>query len=318
DERSRSDIINSSGSGFVYDIEGHIVTNAHVVLGAREILVTFSQNIVTSAEIVGYDVYSDLAVIKVDVDPNLLIPVTFANSNDVKVGQYIVAIGNPFGLQSSMTTGIVSAIGRILPSQQLINPLTSQVYSNPAIIQIDAAVNPGNSGGPILNLDGQVIGIATAIRSETGLFQGIAYAVPANTIQRIIPQLIETGRAEYSWLGVSTVNNDEPGFSMAALAIELDLPVNYGVLVTQVLRNSPAEAAGLRGGTENVDIRGSTVSVGGDIIIGINGQEIMNLDELLQYLVENTSPGDTVTLTVIRDEQVLEIPVVLGTRPSVD
>lgn len=316
DERSSSDVIDSSGSGFVYDIDGHIVTNAHVVLGAREILVTFPQGIVAEADLVGYDVYSDLAVIAVDIDASFLYPVALGDSNTVRVGQYTVAIGNPFGLQSSMTTGIVSAIGRILPSQQLINPLTSEVYNNPAIIQIDAAVNPGNSGGPVLNLDGQVIGIATAIRSETGLFQGIAYAVPVNTIKRVVPQLIETGRAEYSWLGVQTVNNDEPGLSMAALANSLDLPVNYGVLVTDVLRNSPAEDAGLLGGTEEVIVRNVDVRIGGDIIVAINGQDVYNLDELLQYLVENTSPGDTVTLTVVRGTQVLDVPVVLGTRPA--
>lgn len=318
DERSVSDVIDSSGSGFVFDTDGHIVTNAHVVLGAREILVTFPQGLVVEAELVGYDIFSDLAVIRVDVEPSQLQPVVMGDSSTVRVGQYTVAIGNPFGLQSSMTTGIVSAIGRTLPSQALINPLTQEVYSNPAIIQIDAAVNPGNSGGPVLNLAGEVIGVATAIRSETGVFQGVAYAVPANTVKRIIPQLIATGSAEYSWLGVQTVDASEPGLSMPALSTTLNLPVNYGVLIEAVQPNSPAEAAGLLGGTQPVDVRGFRVDIGGDIIIAINGQDVEDLDELLQYLVENTSPGDTITLTVVRDTQILDVPVVLGTRPTND
>lgn len=314
DLRSRSDAIASSGSGFVFDSTGHIITNAHVVLDAREIFVTFSDGYVASAEIVGIDDFSDLAVIKVDVDPSRLFPVTLGNSDEVVVGQSTVAIGNPFGLRSSMTTGIVSATGRTLDSNNLINPGTLDIYSNPAIIQIDAAVNPGNSGGPILNLDGEVIGIATAIRSETGTFQGIAYAVPVNTIRRVIPQLIENGRVAYPWLGITTVPS-EPGLSVAALAEDWDLPVTQGVLIQDVRSNSPAAQAGLQGGTRQETIRGTNVTLGGDIIVAVDGIFVADLDQILEYLIQNTAPGDSVILTVVRGDETLDFTVILGERP---
>ena len=317
DELSNSDSIDSSGSGFVFDADGHIVTNAHVVIGAREISVTFFNGEVADAEIIGFDNYSDLAVIRVsNVPANTLYPVTLGNSNDLQVGQFIVAIGNPFGLESSMTTGIVSATGRTLRSQQLINPLTDQVYSNPAIIQIDAAVNPGNSGGPILDLNGDVIGVATAIRSDSGLFQGVAYAVPVNTLGRVVPQLIENGIAVYPWLGVSAAPTDEPGLSMPVLAREFDLAVDRGVMISAVLEDSPAFRAGLQGGSETALFRGIPIALGGDIIVAIDGTFVNDLDELLSYLVENTSPNQEVMLTIVRGEQTLEVPVILGERPT--
>lgn len=317
DEFSNNDSIDSSGSGFVFDADGNIVTNAHVVIGAREILVTFFNGVVAEAEVVGYDDYSDLAVIRVeDVPEGTLFPVQLGDSNNLRVGQFIVAIGNPFGLDSSMTTGIISATGRTLRSQQLINPLTDQVYSNPAIIQIDAAVNPGNSGGPILDLNGNVVGVATAIRSETGIFQGVAYAVPVNTLQRVIPQLIEKGVAVYPWLGVSAAPTDEPGLSMPVLAQAFNLPVDRGVMIASVLPNSPAFNAGLQGGNSTQLFRGIPISIGGDIIVAIDNTFINDLDELLSYLVENTSPNQEVILTVVRGDQTLEVPLTLGERPS--
>lgn len=316
DERSVTDAISSSGSGFVYDLQGNIITNAHVVLGAREILVTFPNGTVSNAEIVGTDEFSDLAVIRVNVDAAVLLPVTFGDSANIRVGEYIVAIGSPFGLENSMTTGIISATGRSLRSQQLINPLTDQVYNNPSIIQIDAAVNPGNSGGPILNLQGEVIGIATAIRSDTGIFQGVAYAVPGNTVLRVIPQLIENGTAVYPWLGVQAAPTDEAGVSMPVLAAEFGLAVNRGVLITNVIDDSPAFNAGLQGGNEAVVFRDERFNLGGDIIVAIDGQNINDLDDLLTYLVERTSPGQDVVLTVVRGEQTLAVPVTLGLRPE--
>ncbi|NDJ85888.1 MAG: PDZ domain-containing protein [Chloroflexi bacterium] len=316
DRGSRSDFIDSSGSGFVLDREGHIATNAHVVIDAREILVTFSDGFVASAEIIGVDEYSDLAVIKVDVDPERLIPVIIGDSSEVRIGQSIVAIGNPFGLRSSMTTGIISATGRTLESQALINPSTQDVYNNPAIIQIDADVNPGNSGGPILDLEGRVIGIATAIRSDSGIFEGVAYAVPSNTLSRIAPQLIERGFAEYPWLGIRTIDHSQPGLSMGALSVELGLPAQNGVLIQDVLDDSPAEEAGLRGGDTNVTVRGIPIRVGGDIIVAINGLFIADLDELLEYLVQNHAPGDVVTLTIVRGDETLDLDVELGIRPN--
>lgn len=303
----------SSGSGFVIDLDGHIVTNAHVVQDAVEILVTFHDGYVTTAEVIGRDEYSDLAVIRVNVDEQRLLPVELGDSQQLLVGQRVVAIGNPFGLQSSMTTGIISALGRALPSAQLLNQ-SNQRFNNPSIIQVDAAVNPGNSGGPLLTYEGKVIGINTAIRTESGTFQGVAFAVPVNTMARIVPQLIDSGLAQYSWLGVSTFP-DERGFTVAALAEELSLPVDYGVMVEDVTQGSPADDAGIRGGTRVEVVRGVRLTVGGDIIVAINDVFIADLDQLLAYLVENTSPGDRITLTVIRDSEPFDVEVLLGERP---
>ena len=308
-----SDIIDSSGSGFVLDTEGHIVTNAHVVRDAEEILVTFYDGAVAEAELVGYDDYSDLAVISVPPEKATLLPVTLGDSNDLHVGQRVIAIGNPFGLQGSMTEGIISALGRSLPSAQMLDA-RYQRYSNPSIIQVDASVNPGNSGGPLLDTYGRVIGINTAIRSDTGVFQGIAFAVPVNTMKRIVPQLIEKGEAEYPWLGISSLSA-EGGYSVAALADELGLPVRYGVLVNGVAEDSPAAHAGLRAGTDFVEIRGMQIARDADIIVAINGETVRDIDDLVAYLVENTSPGDTVVLTIVRGGQTLDVDVTLGVRP---
>lgn len=314
---SFTDSFSGSGSGFIYDNEGHIVTNAHVIQGAREIVVTFSSGYVTTANIVGTDAFSDLAVIKVDVEPEVLVPVTIGNSRDVKVGQHVVVIGNPFGLTSSMTVGNVSATGRALPSEQLLREdgSTADIFNNPAIIQVDAIINPGNSGGPVLNIDGEVIGVAEAIRTETGFFQGVAFAIPANTVKRIVPQLIDTGFVAYPYLGISSPATDD-GITVAALAEPYNLPVTAGVLVAEVLSDSPAEDAGLRGGDTEEVIRGRRVILGGDIIVAINGEFVNDLDELLAYLIENVAPNETVQLTVVRDNQTLEIPVTVGERPS--
>lgn len=315
-DTSISGRISSSGSGFVYDDQGHIVTNAHVILDAQEIVVTFSDGFVTNAELVGVDTFSDLGVIRVDVNPDRLVPVTLGDSNQVRVGQSVVAIGNPFGLKSSMTIGTVSATGRALPSEQLLNIDRGDpgIFNNPSIIQVDASINPGNSGGPVLNLDGEVIGVAAAIRTETGIFQGVAFAVPVNTLRRVVPQLIETGTVAYSYLGISSPRSDL-GLSVAALAEAFNLPVNRGILVATVEADTPAEEAGLQGGSEMATFRGENFQLGGDIIIAVNGENVSDLDELLAYLVENTSPGDTITLTVVRGSETLEIPVTLGERP---
>jgi 2-alkenal reductase len=303
----------SSGSGFVYDTNGYIVTNAHVVEDALEIQVTFHDGYVTTAEIAGIDDYSDLAVIRVDTDAERLHPVILGDSSQLLVGQRVVAIGNPFGLQSSMTRGIVSALGRALPSARLISQ-ANQYFNNPSIIQVDAIINPGNSGGPLLNYTGEVVGINAAIRTETGTFQGVAFAVPVNTLKRVIPQLIAKGVAEYSWLGVSTFP-DEPGLNVATLAEILDLPVDYGIMIEEITSGSPAELAGLRGGDQQENIQGVDIRTGGDIIIAVNNVLVRDLDQLLGYLVENTSPGDVVTLTVLREGETLTVDVKLGVRP---
>lgn len=312
---SETDIIDSSGSGFVFDEEGHIVTNAHVVRDAEEVMVTFSTGYVVPAEVVGIDDYSDLAVIKVDPAEVPLVPLPVGDSNLLQVGQRVVAIGNPFGLDGSMTTGIISALGRSLPSAQLLDS-RYQGYNNPSIIQIDAAVNPGNSGGPLLNSLGEVVGINTAIRTENGGFQGIAFAVPSNTLLRIVPQLIEDGTAEYSWLGISSPATIRGGsFNLGLIADELNLPVRQGVLVSEVFADSPAARAGLQSGTEREFVRGVEVPVGADIIVAIDGHTVHDIDDLVAYLVENTSPDDVVTLTIVRGNQTLDLDVTLGVRP---
>ncbi len=309
-------IIDSSGSGFVVDMDGHIATNAHVVRDAQEILVTFFDGTVLEATVVGIDDYSDLAVIKVDPaqDGVQLVPVVLGDSNALHVGQRVIAIGNPFGLDGSMTVGIVSALGRSLPSAQLLDPITYDQYNNPSIIQVDAAVNPGNSGGPLLDSYGQVIGINTAIRTETGTFEGIAFAVPVNTMKRVVPQLIAGQKVQYSYLGITSTAG-EPGLSMATIASELELPVRNGVLVETVADGSPAQVAGIQGGDQVATVRGFEVSVNGDIIVAINGSMVRDIDDLVAYLVENTSPGDKVVLTLIRNGQTLDVDVTLGVRP---
>ena len=312
-----TDDLDASGSGFVIDTDGHIVTNSHVIQDARSILVTFYDGYTATGKQVGIDQYSDLAVIQVDVAKTHLMPVVFGDSSNLQVGQRVVAIGNPFGLLSSMTTGIVSATGRTLRSAYLLNPRTNQNtdYSNPSIIQTDAQINPGNSGGPLLDINGKVIGVNTAIRSETGTFQGVGFAVPINTVKRIVPQLIKSGKAEYSWLGVDSLSG-RGGLSVAALAEPLKLPVNHGVLIRTVLPNSPAADAGLRGGTTSTTIRGVEVMLGGDIIVAINNQPLRDMDALIAYLVENTAPGDVITLTIIRDNQTFDAKVTLKARPE--
>lgn len=303
----------SSGSGFIYDTNGYIITNSHVVRDADGLRVTFRDGYVTSAQVVGIDDFSDLAVIKVEVDPARLLPVTFGNADDLFVGQRVIAIGNPFGLESSMTTGTISALGRTLPSAQMLDP-TQQPFNNPSIIQVDAQINPGNSGGPLLNSFGHVIGVNTAIRSETGTFQGVGFAVPASTVLRVVPELIEQGRMAYSWLGISSLS-PEGGFSLAGLAEPLNLPVTAGVLIQEVTPDSPADRAGLRGGTRTATIRGRDIYVDGDIIVAINDVFVETMDDLVNYLVVNTRPGDEVTLTVLRGGETLEFSVVLGERP---
>ena len=312
---SDSGIVDSSGSGFVYDAAGHIVTNSHVVRDAQEILVTFSDGYVANANVVGVDDYSDLAVIEIEPGNAALWPVTLGDSNTLKVGQRVIAIGNPFGLEGSMTAGIVSALGRSLPSAQLLDA-SYERYDNPSIIQVDAAVNPGNSGGPLLNSSGEVIGINTAISTETGSFEGVAFAVPVNTLRRIVPQIIEGGQVRYSWLGIVTSTSNLPGISMAVLADELNLPVTYGVMIDSVQSASPAESAGLQGATDTRTVRGVQVTIGGDIVVAINGTIVRDIDDLVAYLVENTSPGDTVVLTIVRGDQTLDVNVTLGERPA--
>ncbi len=299
-----------SGSGFVLDRQGHIVTNNHVVEDADSIYVTFSDGSVAEAKLVGRDAASDLAVIRVEVDSTLLWPVELGDSDQVKVGQRVVAIGNPFGLAGTMTVGIVSAVGRTLPAETLSS---GGSYRNPDIIQTDAPINPGNSGGPLLDSHGRVVGVNSAIRTagENRANSGVGFAVPVNTVKRIVPQLIETGRARYPYLGITADNR----FSMPELAEALNLPTPRGVLVSTVTDGGPAERAGLRGGNREETLRGFSVAAGGDIIVAIDDTPIGSFDEMISYLIAKTEVGQVVKVTILRGDERLDVSVTLGERP---
>lgn len=299
--------ITSSGSGFVWDADGHIVTNFHVVEDANELQVTFSDGTVALAEVVGQDEDSDLAVIKIDPTGYNLVPVRLGKMDDVFVGMRVAAIGNPFGLRGTLTSGIVSALGRSIPAP------TSNNFSIPDSIQTDAAINPGNSGGPLLNEHGEVIGVNAQIRSEVRANSGVGFAVPVSIVQRVVPSLIEKGKYDHSYLGVSGVT-----FSpICGPELNLD-PSLRGVIVEEALSDGPAEQAGLRGASRQIETRYPTICPnvsGGDLVTAINGQAITTFDDMLIYLARYTSPGDTVTLTVLRNGDQQDIPLTLGRRP---
>lgn len=297
-----------SGSGFLIDAEGHIVTNNHVVEGADTIWVTFSDGSLREAEVLGTDPFSDLAVLRVKDLPPSAVPLELGDSDTLQVGQRVIAIGNPFGLQGTMTVGVVSALGRVLPT---VTTATGGSFSNPEIIQTDAAINPGNSGGPLLDSEGRVVGVNTAIRTTTGGNMGVGFAVPVNTVKRIVPRLISEGKYRYPYLGIVSDNR----FTVAQLASVLDLPVNYGVLISSVEPGGPADRAGLRGSTRDVRALGTTIRVGGDIIIAIDGHRVEDFNDLIAYLVRETEVGQEVTVTILRDGQQMDIPVRLGERP---
>ncbi len=292
------------GSGFVWDRQGHIVTNNHVVEGSDRVEVIFWDGTITEAEVVGTDPDSDLAVIKVDLPADKLRPLPKGDSAQLKVGQMAVAIGNPFGQEFTMTAGIISALGRTIHSG-------TSYFSIPEVIQTDAPINPGNSGGPLLDRQGRVIGINTMIISQSGASAGIGFAVPINIAKKVVPALITEGRYEYAWLGIS-------GATMTPeLARLMDLPEDTrGALVVKVVNDSPADKAGLRGSEKMVKIEGEEYFIGGDVITSINSQPVQDMEDLITYLVKETRPGDTVELGLIREGGHREtVKVVLGTRP---
>jgi S1-C subfamily serine protease len=292
------------GSGFVYDTEGHIITNYHVVNGASRIDVTFFDGRLARAEVVGMDADSDLAVIQVqDIDPATLKPLALGDSSALRVGEGVIAIGNPFGQSWTMTEGIVSALGRSNPSET--------GFSIPQMIQTDAAINPGNSGGPLLNLQGQVIGITTMIFTETQGSSGVGFAVPSATIGRVVPELITNGDYDYTWIGISGGNLNLDVIEL----MNLDSSVR-GVLVDRISQNSPAEVAGLRGNNDTDELNGVNYDIGGDIVTAINGQSVTSMDDLVTFLAEQTRPGDTIEVTVIRDGSPVIILVRLEARPT--
>jgi S1-C subfamily serine protease len=289
------------GSGFVYDTKGHIVTNHHVIEGADTIQVTFLDGNITSANVVGMDIYSDLAVIKIDPEVTTLHPVVLGSSSELTVGEPVAAMGNPFGLSDTLTVGIVSSLERTLDA------IGGYVIID--IIQIDAAVNPGNSGGPLVNLKGQVVGLNTAIQSETGTFTGIGFAIPSDTVKREIDDLIETGGYTHPWLGITASGVNIP------IADAIGLVKPHGILVMDVTSGSPADLSGLRGGDEVVVVEGREVTLGGDVITDVDGIPVITMDDLVVYMERNTSPRDSVVLGIIRDGQYLGLTVILGERP---
>jgi S1-C subfamily serine protease len=292
------------GSGFVYDQQGHIVTNYHVVEGAEELDVTLADGTMVPARVVGADPYNDLAVIKVDVPPEKLHPVELGSSADLRVGQRTIAIGNPFGLDRTLTTGVISSLGRVIEREDN-RPLAEA-------IQTDAAINPGNSGGPLLNSVGQVIGVNTAIRSPSGGSVGIGFAVPVDTVKRVVPELVANGRYVHPWIGFE----GQAYRITPVLAEALDLPVQKGLLIARLFQNSPADRAGLRGADRRLRLGRSVILAGGDIVTAIDGVPLESFDQLTIYLETKKRPDDQVVLTVWRDGEEMTVPLTLGERPE--
>jgi S1-C subfamily serine protease len=288
-----------TGSGFVWDEVGHIVTNYHVIQNADSIEVKLADDEVVPAVVVGIDPPNDLAVLKVDLPPDRLQPLALGESASLRVGQRAIAIGNPFGLDRTLTVGVVSALGRPLQIDR-----DAYIFN---VIQTDAAINPGNSGGPLLNSRGEVIGVNTAVRQDA---QGIGFAVPIDTVRRVVPVLIEQGRYPHPWLGML-------GYSITPdLARTLDLPVEQGVLVAQLYRDGPAVAAGIQGAQEQVIIGNRRVLIGGDIITAIDGVPVVSWNSLTEYLSLNTQAGEVVTLTLLRNGRELQVDLTLAPQPD--
>jgi S1-C subfamily serine protease len=297
------------GSGFVWDTHGNIVTNNHVVDGAEKIEVTFSDETVVTAELVGSDPDSDLAVIRVDLPADQLQPVQMGDSDLLRVGQLAIAIGNPFGLEGTMTVGIVSALGRSLPASDGLTG--GPVYSIPNVIQTDAPINPGNSGGVLLNDEGEMIGVTTAIESPVRANAGIGFVIPSSIVDRVVPELIENGSYAHPYLGISGVSL----FPDLATAMDLEKD-QRGAMVVTVTPGGPAEKAGLFGSEHPVSIDGLDMQAGGDVITAIDGEIVEDMADLIAYLSANATVGQQVVLTVLRDGNLVEGTVTLEARPA--
>ncbi len=361
------------GSGFIYDKNGHIITNYHVVALASlsgissnntssssnntDIIVTFHDGSAYSARVVGSDPFSDIAVLRVEnISESKLIPLSFGNSSQVKIGEQVIAIGNPFGLSGTLTVGVVSGLGRSIPSlsaeelpgipddQQKQPPLpetpfddlfpdfpdlpfelppltpdqrqqqqdSSGTFSIPDIIQTDAAINPGNSGGPLMNMKGQVIGMNTAIFSATGVYAGVGFAIPSNTITKVVPSLIATGSYQHPWLGLIGVDITPD----IATVLGLDLEDAKGFLVIGINEGSPADIAGIRGGDKVTNVNGREIRLGGDIVLKIDNQDVRKIEDILTYLERNKQVGDTVQLMILRDGRPQTVNITLTARPE--
>ena len=290
-----------SGSGFVYSQDGYIVTNNHVVEGGSNFEVVFYNGERREASLVGTDADSDLAVLQVDSLPESAAVLPLAQPEDLQVGELVIAIGNPFGEQGSMSLGIVSGLGRSLPSQRAA--IGQSTYSLPQVIQTDAPINPGNSGGPLLNLNGEVVGVNAAIATASGTNSGVGFSIPIEAVRLVVPELINEGEYNYAYMGASfdgelTLTDQE----------RYDLPTYFGAYVVTVTDGSPADEAGLQAANPQT-------GQDGDLIIAIDGQPVEDFNDLNSYLVFNTTIGDTVELTVLRNGQEVSVPLTLGARP---
>lgn len=291
----------SGGTGFVYDRDGHIVTNQHVVESGDAFDIVFRDGQQFEAEVVGGDGYTDLAVLKIDAPDRTLDPLPLGDSSNISIGEAALAIGNPFGQELSLTHGIISQKNRLLPAEE--------GFSVPNVLQTDTFINPGNSGGPLMNLEGEVIGVNTAIDTTDGQFSGVGFAVPVNTVKRVVPELIENGEYRHSWLGITGVD------VTPAIAEEIGLEEASGFLVVTVREDGPASNVDIQAGDRDAQIRGRSLTVGGDVIVGIDDQPVRRIDDILNYLARETEPGDTVTLEIIRDGERIERDVTLQRRP---
>ncbi len=290
----------STGSGFIYNINGVIVTNNHVVEDASEFLVTFIDGTTIEASLLGTDPYSDIAVLKIENIPFQQYPLQLGNSADLRVGQKVYAIGNPFGLSGSITEGIISQLGRSIT--------TTGGYLIVDVIQVDAAINPGNSGGPLLNEIGEVIGVTTAIVTTTGTFSGVGFAIPSDLVKRVVPSLIDQGLFKHPWIGILGLD------VTIEIAEAMGLNEVKGFLITSITPNSPAYKAGLRSGNESTTIEGQTINIGGDVIVGIDGKDVVRIEDILSQ-IERRNVGDTIHLIVIRDGSEATFTLTLGERP---
>src|SRR5215210_976936 len=310
------------GSGFVFDRQGHIVTNNHVIYGGgSNVTVTFSNGTIYTAEVVGADIFSDIAVLKVVTKEEEtaqgvskgFIPLPLGNSSMLAIGDEVAAIGNPFGLTGSMTRGVVSGLGRLIPIQttNITTTPEARAFSIPNIIQTDAAINPGNSGGPLLNMNGEVIGLNTAVLSSGQFFSGIGFSIPSDTLRIIVPALIANGTYLHPWVGVAGID------ITPEIALALGLEEARGLLVVDITSGSPADKSGIRGGDMPItNITGfEELRLGGDIIMNVDDQTVNKTDDLLSYIETNKQVGDTVTMTILKDGKLIEIDLVLGSRP---
>ena len=290
------------GSGFVFDKKGHIITNAHVIEDATKTVVTFLDGRSYNAKIIGIDKHTDIGVIKVNADLKLLHPLSLGDSANLKVGEPVTAIGNPFGLSGSMTSGIISQMGRLLPS--------NAGFSIPDVIQTDAAINPGNSGGPLLNMRGEIVGINTAIQSSTGEFTGVGFAIPSQTVVKIVPTLISEGEYKHPWIGISGRDID------LDMANALGLKDALGFLIITVVEDSPASDAGLIGSDKTIEVEGRDYPVGGDIILAVDGIDVRKIDDILIHLQRVKIIGDEMDLEILRGDRTTNVTIILQERPN--